>query len=829
VTRISKTMNNRLDNPLRSTRSPRRTSLRTNLILGNMLIIFLAVIGMGFYVYYRAQQANEYLTTQLDESVYQQAEAQLNTTSDEQALLLNDFFSVIRRDITNLGHTLGGLLSVKTTGPSSYWDANQKLSRLTTGSWDNPNDEPASIFIPAAVDLTPELVQELNASRQIDFVVPPLLESNPDVVAIYFGGSFGDTVYYPNIDLAAIVPADFDVTSRPWYVNATPVQDPSRQAVWSDPYLDAALNGLVITSSTPIYDENGSFRGVTAMDIQLNHITEIVTNIQVGDTGYAFLIDRSKRLIAMPAAGYQDLGIPPETLALGDILDQDKVSTLVSARFWNLLSSMASGGNGLELVEIGGTDRFMIYQQIPEIGYSLAIIVPSDELLADAIAANQQIAQVTQDTILVSLLLVAVILVISLLATLGIGNRLTRPLASLTRVAEDISQGNLSSEAKVNTRDEFGTLAGAFNAMTARLRDMIANLEKRVSERTSDLERRASQIQAVAEVGNAATSMRNLDELLTRVTNLISQRFDFYHVGIFLMDTREEYALLVASNSPGGQKMLARNHKLRVGQVGIVGYVTSTGNARIALDVGEDAVFFDNPDLPETRSEMALPLTIGHRIIGALDVQSTRENAFTEDDIQTLRLLADQVAIAIDNARLLTESQKAIETTRRAYGDIVRSSWDDLFKQREFSGVSVLSKGQVVPALEEAAPEFTRTVKSAKPQLSDDGRNLFIPISVLGNVIGALRLGQKADRKWTSDDIQTATTLSDQLGAALESARLYEQISDRARREALITDITTKIGSSVEIDTIMQTTVEEIGRIFKGSDVVLQLKKESSK
>ncbi len=816
--------------PTPTRRIPGQRSLRSRLIMGNMLITFLAIIGMGLYVYYRAQQANDYLTAQLGESVYQQAQDKLSATGNEQALLLNNFFFGIRKDSSTLGATIGRLLSQDAPGLSNYWDALQALSRLPTGSWDNPNEEIASVFIPAAEDLMAPLIAELNTARQIDFIIPSLLESNPDIVALYFGGLSGETIYYPNIDLAAIVPPDFDVTQRPWFINATPASNPDRMSVWTDPYLDAALHGLVITCSFPVYDMEDQFRGVAAMDIQLNRITEIVTNIHIGQTGYAFLIDKDMRLIAMPLSGYQDLGIQPESFPLGDILTQDKVSTIVPAEFWATIEDMATGNSGLEIIPIGVSERFIIYQPIPEVGYNLAIVVPTQELLTDAIAANQLIARVTQNTILISVLLVGIILIFALLATLGISNRLTRPLIALTQIAEEISRGNLEAEAVVGTHDEMGSLAKAFNSMTARLRDMIINLESRVAERTLVLERRALQIQTAAEVGNAAASMRNLEELLTRVTHLISHRFGFYHVGIFLLDARGEYAVLRASNSPGGQIMLAREHKLRVGRVGIVGYVTSTGNARVALDVGEDAVFFDNPDLPETRSEMALPLKIGDRIIGALDVQSTKENAFSEDDVQTLRLLADQLAISIDNARLFAESQNALAATQRAYSEIARTQWQDLLIEKQKPiGLTILSKGQIVPAVENDDPDFERALHSKAPIFSDDEATLYLPVKVMGNTIGVLRLVRTNDLRWTPEDINTISTLSDQLGAALESARLYEQITERAKREYLITDITSKIGSSIELEKIMQTTVEEIGRIFRDSEVVLQLKKETGK
>jgi GAF domain-containing protein len=273
--------------------------------------------------------------------------------------------------------------------------------------------------------------------------------------------------------------------------------------------------------------------------------------------------------------------------------------------------------------------------------------------------------------------------------------------------------------------------------------------------------------------------------------------------------------------------MLKRGHKLQVGQAGIVGYVTGTGAPRIALDVGEDKVYFQNPDLPQTRSEMALPLAVSGNVIGALDVQSTEEAAFGEEDLMTLRVLADQISIAIDNARLFSESQSAVESVRLAYGEIRSTAWQNIFveKQKPF-GYSSLSNGKIIPVAEESSPESLKAIQTGIPTLSKDKSTLHVPVKVLGSSIGVIILKQRGGARWTAQDIEVVNTLSDQLGTALESARLYEQIRERARTESLITDITSKIGSSIELDTIMETTVEEIGRIFGGSEILLQFKRE---
>jgi GAF domain-containing protein len=219
--------------------------------------------------------------------------------------------------------------------------------------------------------------------------------------------------------------------------------------------------------------------------------------------------------------------------------------------------------------------------------------------------------------------------------------------------------------------------------LSMQLESATEELERRVEDRTMAIERRSAYLEAAADVGRAATSIYDLQELLPQVASFISERFGFYQVGIFILDEQNQYAVMRAASSEGGQRMLARNHQLKVGQEGIVGHVTGTGQARIALDVGGDAYHFDNPELPNTRSEMALPLFYGGRLFGALDVQSTESNAFSEDDISALRVLADQVSMAINNALLFEQLQTSIDSERRAYGDISRTAWNEIIKEEQ--------------------------------------------------------------------------------------------------------------------------------------------------
>jgi signal transduction histidine kinase/CheY-like chemotaxis protein len=176
-----------------------------------------------------------------------------------------------------------------------------------------------------------------------------------------------------------------------------------------------------------------------------------------------------------------------------------------------------------------------------------------------------------------------------------------------------------------------------------------------------ETQRRAVQLAVASEVARDAIATLDVDQLLDETVRLISERFGFYHAGVFLVDEERGYAVLRAASSEGGQRMLERGHRLEVGRAGMVGYVTDTGEPRIALDVGQDAAHFVNPDLPETRSEMTLPLLVRGEVIGALDVQSTDEAAFTDEDVAVLQTMADQLANAIANARLFAEIEQTAE------------------------------------------------------------------------------------------------------------------------------------------------------------------------
>jgi GAF domain-containing protein len=400
-----------------------------------------------------------------------------------------------------------------------------------------------------------------------------------------------------------------------------------------------------------------------------------------------------------------------------------------------------------------------------------------------------------------------------------------RPLVQLANYANEVGKGNLNfqfDDRKLS--GELATLSSSLKGLAVNVQTSIASLEQRVTERTGELEHRSKLLKAVADVGKAITSFRDLSELLQQTAYLIHENFGYYHVGIFLLDEHREYAVLSATNSEGGYRMLEKKHQLKIGETGIVGYVTQNAKARIALDVGKDAVYFNNPDLPQTHSEMALPLVIGGQILGALDVQSTESQAFSEEDISTLQILAEQIAIAIQNANLFNEAEKALEALRMGYADISRGAWNKILHDQPRIGFLATPPSTVQIHSEQLEPNLAKAIEMGDVIIGSDGLTISIPVNVRGQIIGAIRLKKsEISESWTQDETNLAIALSDQLGGALESARLYKESQQLAARESRISDISARISAVSQTDAILRETVQELGQTIGKASVTFQL------
>lgn len=434
---------------------------------------------------------------------------------------------------------------------------------------------------------------------------------------------------------------------------------------------------------------------------------------------------------------------------------------------------------------------------------------------------------------------------LGLLLAFVVSRSIINRLGFVTRAAQALQQGQLETRATtgVGGRDEIAQMAVAFDAMGEQLTQTLAGLEQRVAARTIDLEqrskeladrtvqlelanirtrKRAAQFQAISDVSRATASVRKLNDLLPRVAKVVSEQFGFYHTGIFLLDEANQYAILSAASSEGGQRMLARGHRLKVGDQGIVGYVTDSGQPRIALDTGSDAVFFDNPDLPNTRSEMAIPLKSGEKITGALDVQSNQSNAFSQEDVDVIQILADQISVAIDNARQFEQTQKSLSEVETIYRQYLRHEWEKISASADVLGYRYTVAGTQPLDRHFKNSKSQEALDSGTIQTDTNPENnestLAVPIKLRDEVIGVLNVRAPHKRAWKTDEINMVKSVADRVAISAENARLFEDTTNRAERERTVSEITSKIRSTNNPDEMIQIALNELKQALNIKD-----------
>jgi len=358
-----------------------------------------------------------------------------------------------------------------------------------------------------------------------------------------------------------------------------------------------------------------------------------------------------------------------------------------------------------------------------------------------------------------------------------------------------------------------------------------SKLQEEFDEQKAQVERRAGELEAASALARDISRFTNLDNLLSNSVNLIRDQFGFYHAGIFLLDTNKEFAVLRAATGDAGRQMLSNNHRLRVGEVGLVGYTVNKGEIRIAQDVYQDKTHYKNPILPDTRSEIALPLRVTGNIIGALDVQSTEELAFQPEDVKILQMIADQLAVAINKAQTLQQLQKTVEDLEKRYLQSAATSWSQ-FLETGHQKVS-MSLSRSTQEINETAPmgeEENKAISEKKTVIvskdsadANSTTHLSVPLMLRDNmVLGALRIefdGQTVPKH----TVEMLENISNRLALALDRARLLSEIQSTAEQDRLITDVTAKLRSTSSIDNILKTAASEIGRSLGASEVIVQL------
>ncbi len=377
----------------------------------------------------------------------------------------------------------------------------------------------------------------------------------------------------------------------------------------------------------------------------------------------------------------------------------------------------------------------------------------------------------------------------------AVSRSISDPIQELISTFTRIEQGDLTQRARVSATDELGVVTVQFNRMVSRLEVLQTTLEQQVIERTK-------QLAATNEVAQAASSSLDPDELMKKVVDLFCEQFGYYYAAIYLLDPSEKWAELKYATGEAGRVLKQNRHRLEVPGRSMVATAIHERNARLAQIASQETERYENPLLPYTRSEIALPLIAGDHVIGALNIQSMREADFGPQVIETMQNMGSQVAIALENARLFQEAQLVIREMRTVQQQYLIEGWDRFASEND--------------ALEYVVGD----------EVSENAERMEVAIVLRDQTLGQITLEGRKD--WTPEQQSLVDAVAKQAAIALENARLVKESHQVAVRERMLAEINSKIWSAATIDGILQTVVKELGRRFDASQASIELAIEDS-
>lgn len=587
-----------------------------------------------------------------------------------------------------------------------------------------------------------------------------------------------------------------DYNDRIWYQGAMTGAPVTLQSLVSRTTGEPALN-----LAAPIRDDDGQIIGVGSIVSELDEISNEVQVSTIGETGFAYVVDAGNRVIAHPN---------PEFSA--ELLDISPVPPIVALR---------QGTQGLTTFTDGEGREWRAYVSELDNGWGVVVQQQTDELLS-GLRLFQRVAWT-----------VAVAgLVVLAFALFWVIHRSLRPIGTLTDAAMAIAAGQLDRTVLVQRDDEIGVLATAFNSMTDQLRGLIDSLEQRVTARTQRLE-------LIASLSERLSAILDLDRLLDELVNRVKEQFDYYHAHVYIIDDERQSLVVAAGAGEAGAKMKEERHRISLdAPTSLVARAARTHEVVRVDNVREADDWLPNPLLPDTYSEMAVPIVLEGQVVGVLDVQDDAIGGLDESDASLLRSLANQVAVAIRNARLFSEVETALAEARELQERYVERAWDS----RRLADRKV---GRVQYSLEQMDPLPETMIAAARQEalvrkelavvtlnggeLSDaDGdqpsTTLVAPIALQNVPVGDLQLhGLDPNRAWTERELALIETVIDQVAQAAENLRLIEETRERAGREQTIREITDRLRAAQSLEMLLETAGRELGQRLGVRHAVLEL------
>jgi GAF domain-containing protein len=364
---------------------------------------------------------------------------------------------------------------------------------------------------------------------------------------------------------------------------------------------------------------------------------------------------------------------------------------------------------------------------------------------------------------------------------------------------------------------------------------------KELEETNIQLHRQASQLQATAEIVRAGSFSLDPDTLQAAVVDRIQERFSLmgvYFVGLFLLDDEgtgddARLAVLKAATGEAGQLLLDMDYSLNVDESTTIGWCVAHQQARMVQDV-EGSVRLGALPMPNTRTEIALPLHSRGRVMGALNVHSTHEATFSEHDLTILQTLADQIAVSLDNARLFSTTEAALEEVQTAHRRYLIEAWEGFLATQPTSRVDLVQPGtepgdeDFLREARRAAMVYERTIATSGPPSGSDDESpqtaLVVPLKLREQVIGTIALQEpRSQRPWTTEDIALAEAVAEQVALTVENLRLVDDTQRRAARERLLGDISDQMQRATDMETLMRIATEELNRTLSGSRTYVRM------
>jgi GAF domain-containing protein/HAMP domain-containing protein len=561
------------------------------------------------------------------------------------------------------------------------------------------------------------------------------------------------------------------------------------ETYYSPVWFDETNGEPLMTIAIPLLNvRSGQVNGVLVADVRLKKIWDLIAGIRVSEGESVYIVDAQDRVVAHrnPSVVLRATSFEvPELDGLYSGLDSPTV--------------------------ILATDRIRLGEQ--------------DFAVVAEINVYEAFAQGIRAAVILGTVLILALVVAAGLA-LWAGRQIVRPIESLATASRAISTGDLTQQVEITSRDEIGDLAEAFNAMSSQLRELVGTLEQRVADRTERLE-------IVAILAERLSAILNLEELLAEVVNQVKDSFSYYHAHIYLLDETRQKLVVAAGTGQAGEAMKAKGHNIGlnaptslVARAARSGEVVNVDNVRVADD------WLPNPLLPDTYSEMAVPIILGEQVVGVLDVQQDRVAGLDEGDASLLRSLANQVAVAIRNARLFEQVEQALTEARTAQERYIEQAWQKT--------QATVSQGQYLYANPEAAPldEFNQQkMFEARQQAqnesgpivvpmdnSDRQKSLVAPIQLRDKAIGAVQLySTSPGQSWSEDDLAIIATVVDELAQAAENLRLFEETRERASFESLVGEINEKLRQAPTLDILAKTAAEALGNALGVSHSLIKV------